>query len=93
MKINIFFIFILLMPCSYAEQASLKDHNIIKEDGKNVIYKKKNVVNFDGSLIEGEVKNPSEFYFVHRPEEKFGSLVKRRPNFHKEMLRDSLMIR
>lgn len=66
---------------------------IVKEDGKNVIYSKKNVVDFDDSLIEGEVKNPSEFYFVHRPEKQFGSLVQKRKNFHKEMLRDSVMIR
>ena len=70
-----------------------KDYNVVKEDGKNVVYKKKNVVDFDDALIEGEIKNPNEFYFVHRPEEKFGNLVKKRQNFHKEMLRDSVMIR
>lgn len=69
------------------------DSTIVNEDGKNVMYKKKSVVDFDDALIEGEVKNPSEFYFVHRPQEKFGSLVKKRPDFHKEMLRDSVMIR
>lgn len=71
------------------------DDNEIRrhEDGKIVIYKKKNVVEFDDKLIEGDVKNPGEFYFVHRPEEKFGSLVQRRKNFHKEMLRDAVMIR
>lgn len=69
------------------------DGNIVREEGKMVLYKKRNVVDFDDALIEGEVKNPNEFYFVHRPEEKFGSLVKKRRNFHKEMLRDSVMIR
>jgi hypothetical protein len=69
------------------------DTNLVHEDGRAVVYKKRNVVDFDDSLIEGEVKNPSEFYFVHRPEEKFGSLVKKRKNFHKEMLRDTVMIR
>lgn len=95
MKMIKFYLILILVTTNWAfsQNRNVKDHNIIKEDGKNVLYKKKNVVNFDGSLIEGEVKNPSEFYFVHRPEEKFGSLVKRRPNFHKEMLRDSLMIR
>lgn len=65
----------------------------VREEGKTIIYKKRNIVDFDETLIEGEVKNPSEFYFVHRPEEKFGSLVKPRKNFHKEMLRDTIMIR
>lgn len=70
-----------------------RDGNLVREEGKMVLYKKRNVVDFDDALIEGEVKNPSEFYFVHRPEEKFGSLVKKRRNFHKEMLRDTVMIR
>ena len=74
-------------------QVDRSKHNVVKEDGKTVIYEKKTVVDFDDSLIEGEVKNPNEFYFVHRNEEKFDKLVKRRPNFHKEMLRDSVMIR
>jgi hypothetical protein len=70
-----------------------KGHNVVREEGRTVIYKKRTEVEFDDSLIEGEVKNPNEFYFVHRPEEKFGSLVKKRRNFHKEMLRDTVMIR
>lgn len=61
--------------------------------GRRVVYKQKNVVDFDALLLEGDIKNPNEFYFVHRPEEKFGSLVKKRKNFHKEMLRDSVMVR
>ena len=91
--ISISCIFITTAALAQKRKVKTSDMNVVKEDGKTVIYKKKNIVNFDGSLIEGEVKNPSEFYFVHRPEEKFGTLVKRRPNFQKEMLRDSLMIR
>lgn len=70
-----------------------REHNIVREEGRNVVYPRRSQVDFDDSLIEGEVRNPSEFYFVHRPEEKFGTLVKRRKNFHKEMLRDTVMIR
>ena len=65
----------------------------VKEDGKTVIYKKKNTVDFDDSLIEGEVKNPNEFYFTVRPSGQGKNLVERRKNFHKEMLRDTVMIR
>jgi hypothetical protein len=94
----------LLLPNAFAQnksrfrkgsevRATTHDGNIVREDGKNVLYKKKNLVDFDDSLIEGEVKNPGEFYFVHRPEQNFGSLVKKRKNFHKEMLRDTVMIR
>jgi hypothetical protein len=46
-----------------------------------VIYPKKTELDFEGTQIEGEVRNPGEFYFQHRKEEKFDSLVKRRPNF------------
>ncbi|MEW6056972.1 MAG: hypothetical protein AB1540_10190 [Bdellovibrionota bacterium] len=71
----------------------VEGHNVVREEGKIVAYKKRSAVDLDDTLLEGEVRNPSEFYFVHRPEEKFGSLVKKRKNFHKEMLRDTVMIR
>jgi len=56
-----------------------------------VVYPKQTDLDFEGTQIEGEVRNPGEFYFQHRPEEKFDSLVKRRKNFHKEMLRDVVL--
>ncbi len=65
----------------------------VKEEGNTVIYKSRNKVDFDDSLIEGEVKNPNEFYFTVRPTNPSKNLVERRKNFHKEMLRDSVMIR
>jgi len=58
-----------------------------------VVYPKKSSFDFEGLRIEGEVRNPGEFYFRHKPEEKFDSLVKRRKNFHREMLRDVVMSR
>ena len=48
-------------------------------------------LDFEGASIEGELRNPGEFYFQHRKEEKFDSLVKRRKNFQREMLRDMVM--
>ena len=56
-----------------------------------VVYPRKTELDFEGTQIEGEVRNPGEFYFQHRAEEKFDSLVKRRKNFHKEMLRDVVL--
>ena len=81
-----------------ARRAAPVSHDVLRskdkdEQGRTVVYRKKNVVDFDSMLLEGDLKNPNEFYFVHRPEEKFGTLVKKRPNFHKEMLRDSVMVR
>ncbi len=56
-----------------------------------VVYPKKTEIDFEGIRIEGEVRNPGEFYFQHREEEKFDSLVKRRKNFHQQMLRDVVL--
>ena len=58
-----------------------------------VIYEKESSVDFEGMKLKGELRNPGEFYFKNRPEEKFDSLVKRRKNFQKEMLRDAVLSR
>ncbi len=64
-----------------------------KASKTRVVYPKESRVDFDGLTLEGEVKNPGEFYFQRRPEEKFDSLVQRRKNFHREMLRDVVIAR
>ena len=56
-----------------------------------VVYPKKTEVDFDGLSITGELRNPGDFYFQRKTDEKFDSLVKRRKNFHREMLRDVVM--
>lgn len=56
-----------------------------------VIYPKRTDLDFEGLRLQGEVRSPGEFYFQHRGEEKFDSLVKRRKNFHQEMLRDTVL--
>ncbi len=55
------------------------------------VYPKRTELDFEGTSIDGEVKSPGEFYFQRRAEEKMDSLVKRRPNFHREMLRDAVL--
>jgi spermidine/putrescine-binding protein len=56
-----------------------------------VVYPKRTDLDFEGMAIQGQLRNPGEFYFQHRENDKFDSLVKRRKNFHREMLRDGLM--
>jgi hypothetical protein len=56
-----------------------------------VVYPKRQSVDFEGLSITGELRNPGDFYFQRKTEEKFNSLVKRRKNFHREMLRDVVM--
>lgn len=66
----------------------------LAEDKKpNVIYPKKTELDFEGLAIQGELKNPSEFYFQRLEQEKFDSLIKRRTHFHQEMLRDVILSR
>jgi hypothetical protein len=61
------------------------------QSGPRVIYPKRTDLDFEGLKLQGEVRSPGEFYFTHRNEEKFDSLVKRRKNFHQEMLRDAVL--
>ncbi len=56
-----------------------------------VVYPKKSQVDFEGLAITGELRNPGDFYFQRKTDEKFNSLVQRRKNFHREMLRDVVM--
>jgi hypothetical protein len=77
---------------AWSTHAKADDSNAGKE-APRVVYPKKTELDFEGLQIEGEVRNPGEFYFQHRPEEKFDSLVKRRKNFHEQMLRDVVMSR
>jgi len=56
-----------------------------------VIYPHKTNLAFEGAEIEGEFRNLSDFYFHHRNQDKFDSLVKSRKNFHQQMLRDVVM--
>ncbi len=56
-----------------------------------IVYQSKSEVDFEGLAITGELRNPGEFYFQRKTDEKFDSLVKRRKNFHREMLRDVVM--
>jgi hypothetical protein len=62
-----------------------------KSGGPKIVYPKKTELDFEGMPLQGELRSPGEFYFQHKPEEKFDSLVKRRKNFHKEMLRDAVL--
>lgn len=62
-------------------------------DKPNIVYRKKSTVNFDDAVVEGSPNNPEGVYVVTAPEKKFGSLLKLRPNFHRELVRDSLLLK
>lgn len=72
-------------------QAHASEGENAKKGSPRVIYPKKTDLDFEGAEIQGEIRNPGEFYFERKTEENFDSLVKRRPNFHREMLRDAVL--
>ena len=85
------------MHATAAEPQSRKrmgEHSEVRKTAKKaptVVYPKKTEVDFEGLSITGELRNPGDFYFQRKTDEKFDSLVKRRKNFHREMLRDVVM--
>ena len=85
-----FYSLIAVLSASFNVSVSFADTAPAKPEPL-VVYPKRTEFDFEGTQIEGEVRNPGEFYFQHRPEEKFDSLVKRRKNFHRELLRDAVL--
>jgi hypothetical protein len=63
-------------------------------DGKTkIIYRKRTAVSFDDAVVEGSPNNPEGVYVVTPPDKQFGSLLKLRPNFHRELMRDALLLK
>ena len=58
-----------------------------------IVYKKRTSVSFDDAVVEGNTDNPEGVYVVTPPEKQFGSLLKLRPNFHRELMRDALLLK
>ncbi len=58
-----------------------------------IVYKKKTSIDFNDAIVEGQIDNPEGVYVVSAPEKKFGSLLKLRPNFHRELMRDALLFK
>jgi hypothetical protein len=75
--------FLLVPPEAYCAQSSKP----------TIVYKKKTSVSFDDAVVEGTNNNPEGVYVVTPPPKKFGSLLKLRPNFHRELIRDSLLLK
>ena len=58
-----------------------------------VVYRKRTAVSFDDAVVEGTTNNPEGVYVVTPPEKQFGSMLKLRPNFHRELMRDALLLK
>lgn len=64
-----------------------------KANAPKIIYRQKTTINFDDRVVEGAGTNPEGVYVVTPPEKQFGSLLKLRPNFHRELMRDALLLK
>lgn len=64
-----------------------------ESDRKKIIYRKKSTVDFSDAVIEGKGTNPEGIYVVTPPQRKFKGLLRLRPNFHRELIRDSLLLK
>jgi hypothetical protein len=62
----------------------------VKGNTVRTVYPENQTIDFEGLSLEGELKAPGEFYFQNRNQERFDTLTKRRLNFRREMLRDSI---
>jgi|GEM_PF-5762252 len=58
-----------------------------------IIYRKRTAVSFDDAVVEGSANNPEGVYIVTPPDVQTGSLLKLRPNFHRELMRDALLLK
>jgi hypothetical protein len=66
---------------------------VTRAEEPRVVYPKSAKLEFSGTTIDGELKNPAEFYFQVKPQEKFGGLIQKRKNFHREMIRDAVSMK
>ena len=92
MKTTILFLLagILAGTAAMAQTTGAPAANAPAPGKKKIIYKENQTLDFEGLSLEGELKAPGEFYFQNRNQERFDTLTKRRTNFRREMLRDSI---
>ena len=94
--------FILAFSLTPMALAAEDDDAISIEGGKSspdlggkpkIVYRKRTAVSFDDAVVEGAANNPEGVYVVTPPDRQHGSLLKLRPNFHRELMRDALLLK
>ncbi len=72
---------------SFAADESTTAGEVQEIDGKKVrvVYKKKEEINFDDVLIQGELKKPQGAYLLNRKKSDFSDMIEERSNFKKEL--------
>jgi hypothetical protein len=98
MKLPSIFLLVILFSAVVAQAedidlSPLPDGRTSAIGAPKIIYKKRTKIDFNDAIVEGQVNNPEGIYIVTPPEKQFGSLLKLRPNFHRELIRDSLLMK
>jgi hypothetical protein len=78
------------------DESALSDKSSPDLGGKpspKITYRQHSAVSFDDAVVEGSTNNPEGVYVVTPPERPTGSLLKLRPNFHRELMRDALLLK
>jgi hypothetical protein len=87
------FAFSTLAPVAtaFAQAGETTEGEMQEIDGKKVrvVYKKKEEINFDDVLIQGELKKPQGAYLLNRKKSDFSDMIEERAHFKVE-LRSSL---
>ncbi len=83
--------FAVAAPAVQAFAQDTTDGEMTEIDGKKVriVYKKKEEINFDDVLIQGELKKPQGAYLLNRKKSDFSDMIEERAHFKVE-LRNSL---
>ncbi|HVO31160.1 MAG TPA: hypothetical protein VMV18_10500 [bacterium] len=76
---------------AWAQSGETTEGEVTEIDGKKVrvVYKKKEEINFDDVLIQGELKKPQGAYLLNRKKSDFSDMIEERAHFKVE-LRNSL---
>lgn len=98
MIIKILLAALLLAPPALADDEPEETVTVGKGAGDlngkpKIVYRKRTAVSFDDAVVEGAANNPEGVYVVTPPDKQFGSLLKLRPNFHRELMRDALLLK
>lgn len=76
---------IAVAPAPTLVQAQESDETLDEGEGeKDVIYKKDQVINFEGLDVQGEIKKPAGAYMADRKKSTFSPLIKFRQNWDEE---------
>ena len=73
---------------AFAQGEGDGDGELREIDGKRVRvqYKKKEVIDFDDVLIQGELKKPQGAYLLNRKKSDFSAMIEERAHFKRELV-------